>query len=179
MSAVRDVVLGGAQVVAATVTAPVGRSRYNRWGATDAEVAGPMPGDELVAAPLLGYTRAITIWAPATRVWPWLVQIGQGRGGLYSYDGLENLFRCDIHSAQEILPQFQTLSPGDLIRLGPPGYPCFRVHQVDPPRTLVLVGADPKPPHEAASVDSPGGFATWQGSCARTTAPPGCWCGSG
>jgi hypothetical protein len=150
------------QVLAATITAPVGRRRYNVWGATPAEVSAPMPGDALVREPRLGYTRAVTVEAPPDRVWPWLAQIGQGRGGLYSFDGLENLVGCDIHSAGRVLPQFQELVVGDLIRLGPPGYPCFPVAQVEPGACLVLVGADPKPPHLAASPDSPAGIATWQ-----------------
>jgi hypothetical protein len=162
MAAVTDVLVGGTQVLAATLTAPVGRRRYNRWGATTAEVARAMPGDELVAHPLLGYTRAITIQAPTDRVWPWLVQMGQGRGGLYSFDGLENLVGCDIHSVDRILPAAQQLSVGDLIRLGPSGYPCFRVDQVEPGAALVLVGADPRPPHAPADPDSPTGIATWQ-----------------
>jgi hypothetical protein len=95
-------------------------------------------------------------------VWPWLAQIGQGRGGLFSFDGLENLVRCDIHSVDRILPQHQDLAARDLIRMGPPGYPCFRVDAVDPPEALVLVGADPKPPHAAAQADSPAGNSTWQ-----------------
>jgi hypothetical protein len=160
--AVTDVLVGGAQVLAVTLTAPVGRRRYNRWGATDSEVESPMPGDDLVDRPMLGYTRAITIDAPPEQVWPWLVQIGQGRGGMYSYDGLENLARCDIHSADRILPEHQVLAADDLIRLGPEGYPCFRVKSAEPPEALVLIGADPAPPQEASTVDSPGGIATWQ-----------------
>lgn len=157
-----DIVVGGAQVAATTITAPLARRRYNRWGATDGEVADTMPGDELVPDPRMTYTRAVTVAAPPHRVWPWLAQIGQGRGGLYSFDGLENLVRCDIHSVDRILPQHQRLTAGDLIRMGPPGYPCFRVHAVDPPETLVLVGADPKPPHAAAPPNSPTGNSTWQ-----------------
>ena len=162
MAAVTDVFVGGTQVLAATLTAPVGRKRYNRWGATAAEVAQAMPGDELVSHPVLGYTRAITIDAPTDRVWPWLAQMGQGRGGLYSFDGLENLVGCDIHSADRILPAAQELAVGDLIRLGPSGYPCFRVDRVEPGAALVLVGADPRPPHAPADPDSPTGIATWQ-----------------
>lgn len=162
MSAVADVIVGGAQVAAALLTAPVGRSRYNRWGATDAEVLAAMPGDELVPEPMLGYTRGITIAAPPEDVWPWLAQIGQGRGGLYSFDGLENLIRCDIQSADRLLPEHQELRTGELIRLGPEGYPCFRVHSLAPESSLVLVGADPAPPHEAAIPVSPAGLATWQ-----------------
>lgn len=167
-SVVTDVLLGSAQVLAVTLTAPIARARYNRWGATRAEVAGAMPGDQLVTRPMLGYTRAITIQAPPERVWPWLVQMGQGRGGLYSFDGLENLAGCDIHSADQILPDLQGLAVGDLIRLGPAGYPCFRVDQVESGAALVLVGADPRPPHAAASPDSPTGIATWQWQLRRT-----------
>lgn len=158
-----DVVVGGAQVVGTALGAPLLRSRYNTWGATADEVASPMPGDELVPDPRLGYTRAIGISAAPSEVWAWLVQIGQGRGGLYSFDGLENLARCDIHSTDRIDPDLQSLAVGDLIRLGAPqGYPCFRVSSVQPGASLVLVAADPSPPHEAATVDSPGGIATWQ-----------------
>lgn len=160
--AIADVLVGGTRVVLTTLTAPLQRRRYNRWGATDSELAGGMPGDELVPDPQLGYTRAITIAAPPSRVWPWLVQIGQGRGGMYSYDGLENLARCDIHSVDRVLPECQSLAAGDLIRLGPPGYPCFRVADLDAPHSLVLVGADPAEPNLAATADSPGGIATWQ-----------------
>ncbi|GAA4413472.1 hypothetical protein GCM10023168_36400 [Fodinibacter luteus] len=157
-----DVLIGGAQVLGVMLAAPVLRVRYNRWGATDAEAEAPMPGDELVTAPRLGYTRAITVAAPPEQVWPWLVQMGQGRGGLYSFDGLENLVGCDIHSADRILAHCQQLAVGDLIRLGPSGYPCFRVDQVDSVAALVLVGADPRPPHFAAGPDSSTGIATWQ-----------------
>ncbi len=161
-TAATDVLIGGAQVLAVTLAAPLLRSRYNRWGATDAEVEASMPGDELVTAPRLGYTRAITIAAPPNRLWPWLVQMGQGRGGLYSFDGLENLVGCNIHSASQVMADCQQLAVGDLIRLGPAGYPCFRVDQVDSGASLVLVGADPRPPHAVAPQDSPVGIATWQ-----------------
>lgn len=159
---VADVLSGGTLVLGSLLTAPVARRRYNRWGATDAELTASMPGDELVPHPMLGYTRAIEIEGPPERVWPWLVQMGQGRGGLYSFDGLENLVGCDIHSTDRILLEHQQLAVGDLVRLGPSGYPCFRVDHVDPAGSLVLVGADPRPPHAAASPDSPGGLATWQ-----------------
>lgn len=160
--ATRDVVLGGAQVVGTLLTAPVLRGRYNRWGATTSEVTAPMPGDEVVPHPRLGYTRAVTVDAPVETVWPWLVQIGQGRGGLYSFDALENLARCRIHSADRILQEHQGLGVGDLVRMGPDGYPCFRVQHLSAPTELVLVGADPQPPHEPATADAPVGMATWQ-----------------
>jgi len=160
--AVRDVILGGAQVVGTLLAAPVLRDRYNRWGATTAEMGSLMPGDDLVPYPRLGYTRAITINAPVEAVWPWLVQIGQGRGGLYSFDGLENLVGCHIHSLDRIAEEHQQLSVGDLIRMGPQGFPCFRVHHLSAPTELVLIGADPRPPHPSATAESPTGVATWQ-----------------
>jgi hypothetical protein len=150
--AVADAVVGGTLVLAAVLAAPLARRRYGRWGATSRETVAALPGDDLVPAPLLGYTRALTIAAPPARVWPWLVQVGHGRGGLYSYDGLENLFGCRMHSADAVLPEHQDLRAGDLVRLGPEGYPGFRVHDVRPPTDLVLVGA------------SGGTAATWQWS---------------
>ena len=154
---------GAAEIAAALVATPLLRRRYARWGATVDEVAAPMPGDELVPRPKLGYTRAVTVEASPADVWLWLAQIGQGRGGLYSYDALENLVGCRIHSAGTILDEYRHLAPGDLIRLGPDGYPCFRVATVAPPETLVLVGADPKT-HEVAppALDRDQNAATWQ-----------------
>jgi hypothetical protein len=157
----RDVVVGGAQVLAALVSAPLVRGRYNRWGAEGHELLAPMPGDDLVPRPRLGYTRAITVDAPVASVWAWLVQLGQGRGGLYSFDGLENLVGCRIHSADRIDPGLQQLAADDLVRMGPDGYPCFRVALVRAPTDLVLIGADPRPPHAVAAPDGPG-TATWQ-----------------
>jgi hypothetical protein len=108
---------GIAVVVAAVgIYIVVFRPRQLRWGATDGEVARPMPGDEIVARPLFNATRAVTIEARPEEVWPWLAQIGYGRAGWYSYDILDNLSR---RSAEQILPEFQHLEPGDLIPLGP------------------------------------------------------------
>ena len=161
--AVADIAIGSVEVAAALIAAPLLRRRYNTWGATAAEASGSLPGDELVAHPQLGYTRAVTIDVPPDAVWPWLVQMGQGRGGLYSFDDLENVARCDIHSADRIMAEHQELHAGDLIRLGPEGYPCFRVAQVEAPDTLVLTAADPKPPHDSAA-GAGGAGATWQWS---------------
>jgi hypothetical protein len=98
-----------------------------------------------------------------TKVWAWLVQIGQGRGGLYSYDALENLIRCDIHSADQIIRELQDLHPGDLILLAPAGAPCFWVAGAEPPRVLTLVGADPKTRTVGPILATPEEMAsTWQ-----------------
>jgi hypothetical protein len=118
------------------------RPWHVRWGATNAEVMLPLPGDTIVPRPRNWATRAITIDAPVAAVWPWLVQIGHGRGGLYSYDWLENLAGCDMHSANRIIPEFQYLEVGDVIRLGPEGYPSYPVAAVEPGRALVLAGDD-------------------------------------
>ena len=128
-------------MVAAVLASPLLRRRFNRWGATDDELTSQMPGDELVPQPKLGYTRAITIDAPPTTVWPWLVQIGQGRGGLYSYDALENLVGCNIHSTDQILDEHQQLGVGDIIRSGPDNFPCWMVMAIKPTEHLVLLGA--------------------------------------
>jgi hypothetical protein len=85
-------------------------------------------------------THAITIQAAAAQVWPWLVQLGQGRGGFYSYDWLENLFRLEIHSADRLIPEFQHLQVGDLVRLSPKaGIP---VAVIEPNRSLILFGQE-------------------------------------
>ena len=86
------------------------------WGATADEAARPLPGDELLEDADIVATRAITVDAPAAAVWPWLVQMGPGRGGAYTYDWIENLFGLDMHSATEILPEFQELEVGRVLR---------------------------------------------------------------
>jgi hypothetical protein len=115
-----------------------------RWGACDSEVSMPLPGDEIAPSPNMSSTRAISIQATPEAVWQWLVQIGQGRGGLFSYDWLENLVRLDIHTLGEMRPELQYLAPGDEIRMGPEGSPFFRATRVEPGRALVLQAADPK-----------------------------------
>jgi hypothetical protein len=156
---------GAIQVFGALVFSPLIREWYNQWGATDDEINRPLPGDELVTAPMLGYTHALTIHAPAALIWPWLVQIGQGRGGLYSYDGLENLAGCKIHSVERIIPELQNPQVGELIRLGPQGYPCFAVSAIDPSRALILISADPQtgqPVEHTTQADKGYSIATWQ-----------------
>lgn len=135
----------GAAAIAGTVLlSPLLRRAYARWGASDEELAEALPGDEQVPDATLHSTRAITISAAPSAVWPWLVQLGQGRGGLYSYQGLENLAGCRIENADRILPEHQRLAVGDPIRMGPPGYPWFRVAALAPEQHLVLRACDPK-----------------------------------
>lgn len=115
------------------------RPAVKRWGASGEEVAAALPGDGIVAGAQSSSTRAITVRAPVDLVFPWLAQIGQGRGGFYSYDLLENLSGLDIHSANRILPQFQDLKRGDGIPMAPgPEFYGFIVAEVATPERLVL-----------------------------------------
>ena len=117
---------------------PITRGWYSGWGSTPEERQRPLPGDDIVPQPRLAATRAITIRAPASAVWPWLAQMGQGRGGLYSYEKLENLARCDMHNADTIHPEWQSPAVGDKVRFGPEPYPFQYVRAIDAGRTLVL-----------------------------------------
>jgi hypothetical protein len=107
-----------------------------RWGATDAEVNDCFPGDELVPKPQTYSTRAVTIRAPAKRVWPWLVQLGQHRAGFYSYTWLENLSGAHMKNADEIVPEWQHLEVGDEVWLHPSV--ALRVAAIEPGRWFVL-----------------------------------------
>jgi hypothetical protein len=117
------------------------RKRCLTWGATADEVSGQMPGDDLMPDPEMQTSRAITIEAPPGAIWPWLVQMGSGRGGAYTYDWIENLFALNMHSANEILPEFQDLKVGDALPLGSKA-PRLRVEVLDPDRALVVRSED-------------------------------------
>jgi len=111
------------------------------WGASPAEVTRRLPGDHLLPNAGVVSTRAITIAAPPGAIWPWLVQMGSGRGGAYTYDWIENLFGLGMHSADRVLPQFQNLKAGDEIPLGP-DRPMMRVEVLDPGHVLTVRSAD-------------------------------------
>src|SRR5690625_253711 len=89
------------------------------WGATDDEVAAELPGDRILGQADLTATRAVAIQAPAEDVWPWVAQLGQGRGGFYSYDGLQSLLGLDIRNADDVVPEWQDIAVGDRVRLAP------------------------------------------------------------
>lgn len=129
--------------------------RHRDWGATPAEVAAVLPGDEFVPEPAEQATLAVTVAASAGEVWAWLVQMGADRGGMYSYDWLENLIGLHIHTADEVREEWQHLAVGDQVVVAPEGWGplpdgyAFRVALVDPPRTLVLRQAPPEHPWTA------------------------------
>jgi len=138
-------ILGVLALVIAIVLAAylvVLRPRSHRWGATDAELGRSLPGDDLVPNVKVGYTQAITINAPPEEVWPWLVQIGYGRAGWYTYDwfykftGSANFYDGD-RSAERIIPELQDLKVGDAIRIFEQG--PFEVVTLEPNRLLVLL----------------------------------------
>lgn len=136
--------LGALAIAGAVLTSPLTRSWYSKWGATESEVCMSLPGDDFVPNPVLESTRAILIEAPADAIWPWLVQMGQGRGGLYSYEKLENLVGCDMHNADRIIPEHQHLKVGDKVRLVPEGRdPYFLVSAIESGRVIILGGDDP------------------------------------
>jgi hypothetical protein len=121
-----------------------------RWGASDDEVGVGLPGDDLLPTPNLTATRSATIAATPAEVWPWIAQIGQGRGGFYTYDWLENVVGADIHSAGTILAMYQHPHIGDSIRLAPEV--ALSVALVEPDHALVLRGGIPigdmRPPYD-------------------------------
>jgi len=110
------------------------RYRCQNWGATPDEVALSLPGDELMPDADVVTTRVMTIGAPPETIWPWIVQMGSGRAGTYTYDWIENLFGLDMHSADVILPQFQDLNVADEF---PIGAGTLRIEEIDAPRLLV------------------------------------------
>lgn len=123
------------------VTYPLWRTWCLNWGARDDERWRPLPGDELLVRPDLISTRVIRIEAPSDAIWPWLVQMGPGRGGVYTYDWIENLFGLGIHSVEEILPEYQDTQVGFAQQLGPKG-PVLRVAILEPGRAFVLRSDD-------------------------------------
>lgn len=123
--------------------APWRRPQRTRWGVHSDEPDPSLAGEDLIADPNWTSTHAIDIDATPEEVWPWIAQLGQGRGGFYSFERLENLFGCRITNTDRILPEHQDIAVGDQIRLHPTAPPMHVAH-VDPPRTLVLRGA----PHD-------------------------------
>ena len=113
------------------------RPWHLKWGATEMEAKEKLPGDELVTHPKGEATHAITINAPVEEVWKWLVQMGQDKGGFYSYSWLENLVGCHLRNADRVMPEFQHLQVGDGVRLHPK-VPPLPVVLCEPNKVLVL-----------------------------------------
>jgi proline iminopeptidase len=111
------------------------RPRLLRAGATDSEVQGPYPGAGLIPGSTRSATMAVTIDAPPSRVWPWLVQMGTDRGGWYSWDRLDNFGR---RSTETIHPEWQQIAVGDRLAAKPDGSQWWAVAALEPERFLGL-----------------------------------------
>jgi hypothetical protein len=141
------------------------QKRYRRWGATIEEVSRTLPGDDLVPNPKAESTRAITIYATISDVWLWLVQLGYGRGGLYSFERLEHLFGCDMHNVNHIEAGLQNLAEGDSVRLDPRIPLPYTVAAIEPRRSIVLTvkpnSIASKPSHLSQESERPQEIHTW------------------
>ena len=116
---------------------------YTRWGTSEAERRTPLPGDDVVPNPETSYTMGITIHAAPSDIWPWLVQMGQGRGGFYTHEWIENLLGAHIHNADRVVCAWQQLEVGDTVRLTPDPYvgrpgQFMTVAESQPERALVF-----------------------------------------
>jgi len=118
------------------------RPKHLRWGATDADLRRAMAGDEIVSRPNYLTNRAITIRARPEHIWPWLAQMGEGRGGFYSYTGIERLMGMRVVNAESILPEFQVLQVGELLG---PRQRAMQVRRLVPLHALVLGPPGPQP----------------------------------
>lgn len=144
---------GAALIVWNLVATPfIGRGRL-RWGTVGTEASDSLPGDEFVPEPKWSYTLGISVDASPEAVWPWIAQIGQGRGGFYTYQTLENMAGCRITNTTEILPEHQHPAVGEDIYLHPTA-PPMRMEMVDAPNALVLLGSP-------ADIGAEG-MSTWQ-----------------
>ncbi|MGZ4691880.1 MAG: hypothetical protein ACXVKA_06270 [Acidimicrobiia bacterium] len=108
------------------------------WGATPAERRKSLPGDEAVPRAGVAMTRAVTIDAPPDRVWPWIAQIGQDRGGFYSYAWLENLAGCHMRNADRVHPEWQHREVGEMVLLHPAA--GIKLSRFDVDRSFALDG---------------------------------------
>jgi hypothetical protein len=114
------------------------RPWHLRWGAEPDDERLALPGDELLPAGGKQILHAVTIDAPVDEVWPWLAQLGQDRGGFYSYEWLENLAGCEMRNADRVRPDWQQRDLGEIVHLHPAG--GLRVSVFEPGRALGLEG---------------------------------------
>ena len=127
----------GASFMFVLIILPFLRSRYQKWGVTGDELRRELPGDDLIKDVKGWYDHAITINAASSDVWPWIVQLGQNKGGFYSFELLENIVGSRIHNADDIITEFQDTAVGDKVAFSPKSAP-YIVTAIEPDRTLVL-----------------------------------------
>ena len=113
----------------------------DRWGATSDEINASFPGDELVLSPRYVYNRVITVHAAPEEIYPWLVQMGAERGGMYTYSWFEtNILRCELINADRIHQEWQDLKVGDKVKMCPGdwGPPAYEVATLEPDHAVVI-----------------------------------------
>jgi hypothetical protein len=113
----------------------------DRWGATENEITASFPGDELVPSPRITYTRAISITAPPQVIYPWIVQLGAEKGGMYSYSWFEtNILRCELINADRIHEEWQDLKVGDQMKMcpGTSGPPPYEIAIIEPNHAIAM-----------------------------------------
>jgi hypothetical protein len=123
---------------ATAMYASVIRPWHLRWGAEPGDEQRQLPGDELLPEHGTRIIHAVTIDAPVEQVWPWLAQVGQDRGGFYSYEWLENLAGCEMNNADRIHPEWQHRQLGETVHLHPAG--GLKVSVFGPGSALGLAG---------------------------------------
>jgi len=116
---------------------PFLKPKYQKWGSTEEELQRELPGDELVKDVKGWYNHAITINAAPSDVWPWIMQLGQNKGGFYSYELLENIASSNIHNTDYIVPEFQDTVLGDKVAISPKAAP-YIVAAIEPGQVFVL-----------------------------------------
>ena len=131
--------VGGAAIMAAAMLTPFLRSAQRQWGVDVATAARTYPGDERIPSPRSCWTHGIEIDAPVKAVWPWIAQIGAGRGGFYSYQWLENVVGCDVRNAERVHPEWE-VKVGDGLTLHP-DMPPLAVVEVERGRYWLAFGA--------------------------------------
>ncbi len=147
---------GAALIVWNLIVTPFIRPRRMRWGTVGTEATDSLPGDEFVPEPTWSYTLGIAVDVAPEDVWPWIAQLGQGRGGFYTYQTLENMVGCRITNTTEILSEHQQPAVGEEIFLHPTA-PPMRIEIVDPPNAFVLFGS----PADLGTEEA-WGMSTWQ-----------------
>jgi hypothetical protein len=112
----------------------------DRWGATNAEIVRALPGDNLVPDPASFVNRAVTINAAPEQIYPWILQLGADKGGMYSYTWLEGLINCPQVNADRIHPEWQGLKIGDMVKMCPkdPAPPPYVVAMIEPNHAVVM-----------------------------------------
>lgn len=140
------------QIAALIAVLYAARRYYRNWGTSKEECRTRLAGDELVGGPVIQLTEAVWIDAPPSSIWPWLLQMGQDRGGLYSYQALENAIGLRYRNADRIHPEWQQLAVGDALRLTPKDWMglqdglSLRVEAITPEQSIVLRATSPNLP---------------------------------